>query len=341
MPVRVAVVGAGFVGLDHLGAYASWSDAKIVGVVDTDLPRATEAAARYGGRPYASVGELLASEQVDALSVCVPTGLHLPVVREVVAAGAHILLEKPMAASVTDCDEIARLCRAAGVLLMLGFTHRFHAELRKAKEMIEEGRLGEVMLAHDHFSFGETGPWPAWYYSRELSGGGELMHDAVHLVDRMAWLIGSPIVEVDGRTTTYARGIEGVEDGGVAILRFANGAIGSMFVNQSTFPLHQDAPSVPMPGRLELELHGKRGSFRYRTWQSLEFDSPDEHWVLDNQPRDELRLEVREFLDAIAEGRPPIVAAREGRRGVATVAAICESERRGSRVLVDDLFPEP
>ena len=332
MTIRVAVVGAGFIGRDHLAAYATLPDAEIVGVVDVDLERARAAAEPYRAAAFGDLPTMAAEARPDAVSICVPTGLHLAAVREATAAGLHILLEKPMAVSVAECDEIAALATGARVTLMLGLTHRFHAELIRARDLIATGRLGTIGLVHDHFSFGETGPWPAWYYARELSGGGELMHDAVHLVDRMAWLVGRPIVEVHGRTSSFVRRIEGVEDAGVATLRFGGGAIGSLFVHEAPFPLHQDDPRVPMPGRLELEIHGTAGSIRYRTWQSLEFDSADEHWTVADAPRDEMRLELGEFLDAIREGRPPSVGAAEGRRGIAVVQAIYESERLGRPV---------
>ena len=274
--------------------------------------------------------------------MCTPTGLHRPFVETAAAAGVHVLLEKPMATSVADCDAIERACRRAGVVLMLGFTHRFHAELLEAKRLIDAGRLGRPMLAQDMFTFGEHGPWPAWYYDRAMSGGGELMHDAVHLVDRLAWLIGSPVVEVYGRTTTYAREIEGVEDGGVAVLSFGSGAIASLYVNQSTYPLRADAASVPMPGRCELEVHGPRGTIRYRTWHELVIDLAGEPTrVIGGTDRTEMTREVREFLDAIIERRPPSVGAAEGRRGIAVIGSIYESQRQGRPVRVDDLFPEP
>src|SRR2546422_3207534 len=267
--IRAAVIGAGFIGADHAAAYVADPAAEVVAIADTNSQRAAEVATSYGVRSFADYREMLVSLRPDAVSICVPSALHLSVARDVAAAGAHVLLEKPMGASVAECDEIGRACRAAGVLLMLGFTHRFHHELITAKALIAEGRLGEVMLGHDFFSFGENGPWPAWYYSRRLSGGGELMHDGVHLVDRLAWLLGSPIVEVYGRTSQYARSIEGVEDGGAAVLSFENGAVASLFVNESIYPLRSDAPTVPMPGRSELELHGTRGSLLYRTWHEL------------------------------------------------------------------------
>ena len=342
MTLRVAIAGGGFIGIDHALAYAAQPDAEVVAFVGRDSERTVVLAERFGARAYTDLAELLRRERPDALSVCTPTALHRPFVEAAAAAGVHVLLEKPMATTVAECDAIESVCAAAGVTLMLGFTHRFHAELLTAKRLIDEGRLGTPMLAQDVFTFGEYGPWPAWYYDRTLSGGGELMHDAVHLVDRLAWLIGSPVVEVYGRTTTYARSIEGVEDGGVAVLSFAGGAIASLFVNESTYPLRRDGESVPMPGRCELEVHGSRGTIRYRTWHELVVDIAGEDTsVIAGTDRSEMGREIREFLDSILERRPPSVGAAEGRRGIAVVGAIYESERRGRPVRVDELFPEP
>jgi phthalate 4,5-cis-dihydrodiol dehydrogenase len=342
MTLRVAVVGAGFIGADHATAYAAQPDAELVGVVDPDPGRAADLAGRSNATAFTDLDGLLAEARPDAASVCVPTGLHRVVVERLAAAGVHVLLEKPMAPTVADCDAIAAIAAEAGIVLMLGLTHRFHAELIEARRLIAAGAIGTPQLAQDAFSFGEHGPWPAWYYDRAMSGGGELMHDGVHLVDRLEWLVGSPIVEVYGRTTTYARSIDGVEDGGVAVLAFANGAVGSLFVNEATHPLRSDAPSVPMPGRLELEIHGSRGSIRYRAWHELIVDIAGEpSRTIPRTDDGEMGREIRAFLDAVASGGPPVVGAREGRRGIAIIGAIYESERRGRPVLVDELFPPP
>ncbi len=339
-PLRAAVIGAGFIGLDHAAAYAADPGAELVAVVDPEVDRAAAAAAIHGARAYSSVPAMVTGSAPDVVSVCVPTALHLPIVLECAAAGLHVLLEKPMAASVADCDAIDDACRAAGLTLMVGLTHRFHRELIEARELIAGGAIGQPTMVQDVFAFGEHGPWPAWYYDRRLSGGGELMHDAVHLVDRLAWLIDSPIVEVYGRTTTGVRGLAGVEDGGVAVLSFADGTIGSLFVFEASHPLRSDAASVPMPGRLELEIHGERGSIRYRTWHELIIDlagAPSR--TVTGVARDELPREIAEFLAAVREGRPPSVGAAEGRRGIAVVQSIYESERIGRPVRVDELFP--
>ncbi len=336
-------MGGGIVGLDQASAFAAQPDARLVAFVGRDAERTAAVAARFGALPYLDLERLLREQRVDAVSVCTPTGRHRPFVEIAAAAGAHVLLEKPMATSVDDCDAIEHACLAAGVTLMLGFTHRFHPELQEGARIVASGAIGEPMLAQDAFTFGEVAPWPDWYYDRALSGGGELMHDGVHMVDRLAWIMGSRIVEVFGRTTSYARGIDGVEDGGVAILGFENGAIASLFVNQARYPLRSDAGTVPMPGRMELEIHGARGTIRYRTWHELVVDIAGQptRTIARAGPGGEMRAEVREFLDAIQEGRPPVVGAAEGRRGIAVIQAIYESERRGRPVRVDDLYPRP
>ena len=339
-PLRAAVVGAGFIGREHAAAYAAHPAAELVAIVDADLARAASVAEIHGGRPYPSLSAMLAHARPEVVSVCIPTAAHRLAVEEVAAGGGHVLLEKPMAPSVAECDAIAAACATAGVTLMLGFTHRFHPELIEARRIVASGELGEPIFAQDVFAFGEHGPWPDWYYDRAVSGGGELMHDAVHLVDRLAWLVGSPIVEVYGRTTSGARGIPGVEDGGVAVLGFGGGAIGSLSVYEATHPLRSDAPSVPMPGRLELEIHGTRGSLRYRTWHELIVDiAGSASRTVRDLPRDEMAREIGEFLAAVGEGRAPSVGADEGRRGVAVVQAIYASERLSRPVRVDELFP--
>ena len=341
--LRVAVVGGGIVGLDHAAAYAAQPDAELVAIVGRDAQRTNAVASGLGVAASTDLAALLAAERLDALSVCTPTALHRPAVELAAAAGVHVLLEKPMATTVADCDAIDRACRAAGVVLMLGFTHRFHPELIEARRRIAAGEIGPPGLAQDVFTFGEHGPWPDWYYDRTLAGGGELMHDAVHMVDRLAWLLDSPVVEVYGRTTSYARGLQGVEDGGVATLAFAGGAIGSIFVNEATYPIHQDAPGVPMPGRMELEIHGPRGTIRYRTWHELVIDVAGQPTVRleRSNPGTEMAAEIRAFLDAVTTRTAPPVGATEGRRGIAVIGAIYESERRGRPVRVDDEYPVP
>src|ERR1700680_3378576 len=116
-PLRVAIAGGGFVGIDHAQAYREQPDANLVAFVGRDAARTAAVAERFGARPYVDIATMLATEAVDAISVCTPTALHRSFVEAAAAAGVHVLLEKPMAASVADCDEISRACRAAGVVL--------------------------------------------------------------------------------------------------------------------------------------------------------------------------------------------------------------------------------
>ena len=129
----------------------------------------------------------------------------------------------------------------------------------------------------------------------------------------------------------------------MATLTFATGAIGSIFVNEATYPLHQDAPGVPMPGRMELEIHGPRGTVRYRTWHELVIDVAGQPTVRLPRaaPGREMVDEIRAFVDAVRAGGPAPVGAAAGRRGIAVIQSIYASERLGRPVRVDEAFPVP
>jgi UDP-N-acetyl-2-amino-2-deoxyglucuronate dehydrogenase len=160
------------------------------------------------------------------------------------------------------------------------------------------------------------------------------MHEAVHLVDRLEWLIGNPVREVFGRTTDYVHGMAGAEDGGAACLTFSNGAVASLFVSQSVYPLYERRGTDAMPGKCELFLHGTKGSLRYDTWRGLRIDGAQQAFVLNHEVRDEMSREIREFLDCIVQDREPSVGGAAGKRAVMVVQAIYESTRSGGPVTV-------
>jgi UDP-N-acetylglucosamine 3-dehydrogenase len=327
--LRAGVIGVGEVGTEHARCYARARGVELAGVFDANTARAQQVAVELGARAFPSLTEMLSA--VDVVSVAVPQHLHLDSARAAVEHGCHVLMEKPLARTLPEAREIVETCRRGGVKLMLGFTHRFHTELRTARQKIAEGQLGTIGVALDYMSFGAH-PLQPWNWSHELAGGGAMIRDGVHGIDRLRWLLGANPVAVCALSTNFAhQGSADVEDGAVAILRFDNGAIASMV---------QAWPSVPSPVRCDLELYGSKGVVRIKTWQSLEYTDRDCTFVQTRQRENDLQLEVQAFVDSVLDGRDPPIIGEDGLLSLACILAIYRSAEQGRWVEVAELLAE-
>lgn len=172
MTLRVAVIGAGHIGRVHLEAYAACPDAEIVGVCDLSVERAEIAAARYGGRAYPTVAALLANEAVEAVSVCtagVENGSHhFEPVMQCIAAGVHVLCEKPLSNQVSEARQMVAAAREKGVYFGCDLNHRFTPQAAQAKRWVEEGRLGTLLLANMTLWINNPNDSTPWFHLKAL-----------------------------------------------------------------------------------------------------------------------------------------------------------------------------
>lgn len=190
--LKIGMVGVGFMGRMHGNVYKLLDNAEIVGCV-SKKPETREAyAADYGGKPYASLAEMLASEDVDVVDICLPTYLHKDFTLEAASAGKHVFCEKPMAMTLEDADEMTAACSAAGVQLMIGHCIRFWPEYAMLKQITANGQLGQL-LSLNLTRYGAFPTWSAdnWLADPSKAGGGVLdMH--IHDTDFAHYLLGTP-----------------------------------------------------------------------------------------------------------------------------------------------------
>lgn len=210
-PIRVAVVGVGYLGRVHAKIYAGMEGVELVAVADCDAGRAGEVAGEYGCAGVGGVEEVVEMGGVDAVSVVVPTSLHLPVTRAVVEGGMHAMLEKPLAPSVAESEEIVRLAREAGVILQVGHLERFNAGVMKLAEVAGEPRFIEV---HRLGTFVER--------ATDVDVVADLM---IHDIDIVLSLVAAEITKV---AATGARVLSEHVDIASARLEFANGAVANV-----------------------------------------------------------------------------------------------------------------
>ena len=146
--IRAGVIGVGSIGRHHVRIYNQFDDVKLVGIADTDEGRRAGIARRYGSAAYASYQELFAQEKLDVVSIAVPTVNHCEVALAAIEAGVHVLVEKPIAATVEDADKIIQRAAAAGLTLTVGHVERFNPALAELKRRLADGELGHVFQVH-------------------------------------------------------------------------------------------------------------------------------------------------------------------------------------------------
>ncbi|MEV4704293.1 Gfo/Idh/MocA family oxidoreductase [Actinoplanes sp. NPDC049316] len=250
---KFALVGAGVIGRHHgLVMSRLAGRLELVAVADVDKDRAGQLAAERGGRPYGSLTEALAAEDVDVVVVCTPTGRHGEIAIEALAAGRHVIVEKPAEITVARTDEIIAARRRAGTLVTVISQHRFDPSTEAALAAVARGELGRITSGiasidwwrtQDYYDSGD------WRGTWELDGGGALMNQGVHTVDLLVAALGRP-VEVFAYTGTLAHERIEVEDVAAGVVRFESGALGVLHATTSAYP--------GLSARLQ--VHGDRGS---------------------------------------------------------------------------------
>ncbi|MGH3089278.1 MAG: Gfo/Idh/MocA family protein [Rubrobacteraceae bacterium] len=321
--MKVGLVGAGFIGSVHLNAYAGIPEAEVVGVADFHPEVATAGAALVGARPYSSYEELAASGEVDVVDVCLPTSRHREVALAAARDGKHVILEKPIAGSVAEAEEILSAFDGAGPRLLVGHVVRYFPEYARIKAMVGSGALGTVGVARTSRRSPMLDGWNDWYADRRKSGG-VLVDLLIHDFDFLRWSLG----EVE---RVYARGTTGREynrlDYALVTLRFASGAIAHV----------EGHWGYPAPFCYSIEVAGSRAmvSIDSTDRPPVELvggptgpgESPDV--AVGKSP---FESELSDFVRCLKSGEEPVVGGRDAVEALRISLAAAESMETGKAV---------
>lgn len=220
--IRLGIIGAGAVAPLHAQAATTLPDVELVAVCDLRPDTASDVAVLTGAAVYTDYLKMYAEAELDAVIVNTPHALHLQMVLDAADAGLHVLVEKPMAISLADCDVMMRACEQAGVTLVVGHIQHFLPEKVAAHEALASGKLGKLLMIRDFRSTNyRPGTRPAWFFDPVMAGGGAFMNIGGHCIDRSLWLADSAAETVDSRTLARF-GVE-VETDGYLNLHLRNG----------------------------------------------------------------------------------------------------------------------
>jgi UDP-N-acetyl-2-amino-2-deoxyglucuronate dehydrogenase len=330
--VDFAILGAGMVADYHhqaIAANAKWG-ARLVAVAHYNPTRFSEISTKFDV-PCVTQEKMLADPVVDVVCICTPSGQHVAQTIAAARAGKHVLLEKPMALSLADADDMIAACDQAGVKLGVVLQRRAEPLFQRIHSAIQAGDLGDLTLGVVTMPYYRSQAYydqADWRGTWALDGGGVLMNQGIHLVDLLLWYMGDP-VEVRAYADTLHRGIE-VEDTLAATLCFANGALATITATTTA------APGFPH----RIEIYGTNGCIQVegesvRRWTLADpakatIEAPEASIAADAgaggdpkgiAPTGHIVI-FRDFIHALREDRAPQVDGVEGRRSLATVLAV-------------------
>lgn len=233
-PVNIAIIGCGLIGPRHAQSILKTPYAHLIALVDP-APHGPKTAVSLNTTHYSSISKLLSSpHKPDAAIICTPNATHVPLSLELIAAGIHVLVEKPISTSIQSGKELVEAAKKANVQLLVGHHRRFNPYLLAAKKEVDDGNLGQVVavqgmwcLRKDREYYDGLGEW-----RRSGSTGGVVLINLIHEVDLLQYLLG-PIVFVSALPTKKTREFE-AEEGAAILLRFESGIVGTFILSDAT-----------------------------------------------------------------------------------------------------------
>jgi UDP-N-acetyl-2-amino-2-deoxyglucuronate dehydrogenase len=341
-PHGIGIVGTGVIAAAHAAAITAVPGARLVAVTDAVPERAIEFAGTNSCMAEPGLDALLARDDIDVVSVCVPSGLHAEVGIQAAAAGKHLVVEKPIDVSLAAADRLIDAAEAAGVAMTVISQHRFDAGLTELRGLIDDGVLGRLVLGeastkwYRSQGYYDSGPWRGTW----ALDGGSLMNQGIHYVDLLRWIMG-PVTEVSAVCATQGHQVE-VEDTALAVLRFSSGAVGTIVSSTAVFP--------GFAQRLEVSGTGgtvviEDGEMVYRAFTA---GSPgpggtqlprqtDGAGAAANAAALDVAshaAQIADLLTAVEQGTEPSVTGRSGRDALEVVCAVYESAREGRPVVL-------
>jgi len=349
--IDVAIIGTGAISSSHIEAYLTFPQrCRIVAVVDIYPEKAARQVAAYHLDAVVAddVREVLEGRGIQLASVCTPPGTHAPISIELLEHGIHTLCEKPMAASLQECDAMLAAAQRAGATLSVVAQNRFRTPMMRLKHLLDAGVAGRVLHAQvDSYWWRGPSYYDLWWRGTwEKEGGGCTLNHAVHHVDALQWMVGMP-VEVQAMMANVAHDNAEVEDLSVAVMRFESGAIGQLTSSvvhhgqNQQIVFQTDKAKVGVPWDVYASTPRPNG-FPERD-QATEAALTDYYEALPSLVHQGHVGQVDDVLSALErDGRGPLIDGLEGRKTLEIVTALYKSAITSQRVVLpvrsDDLF---
>lgn len=347
--LKTAVIGCGKIGSFHAKAYCALEESRFTAVCDTDLDRSQAFAREYGAEGFVSIGKMIDQCGIEVVSICTPHPVHVQSAVEALEHGAHVLIEKPMAAKLEDCDTILAAAERNDRQVGLTCQRRFYRPCMRMREAIDNDKIGRpilgcvTMLGWRDMAYYRSDPWRGTWYGE---GGGVLVNQAPHQLDLLLWYMGE-IDELYGMWDTLNHPELEVEDTAIAVIRFKSGALGNILLSNSQNPALYGKVHVYGENGAGIGVQTDGGAMFIAGVSGITEPPVNDLWTVPGEENllaqwkeedsrffnsiDSMfyyhRQAVGDFLCAVQEGRAPLITGMDGRRTVELFTAIYRSQR--------------
>jgi UDP-N-acetyl-2-amino-2-deoxyglucuronate dehydrogenase len=352
--LRTGIVGCGKVGHLHAVALRDLAESEFVAVCGRTPEKTNAFAAQYGVKAYTDVETMVAQSGVEAIIICTPHPEHAAPTIAAARKGVHVLVEKPLASTLADCDAMIAAARAGGAVLGTVCQRRFYPPCQRIRRAIDSGKLGVPVLGTATIfgwrdeKYYRSDPWRG---SWKGEGGGVLVNQSPHQLDLLLWYLGE-VDEVFGYWGNLNHPYIEVDDTAVAVVKFKSGALGNIVVSNSQNPALFARVSVHGRNGVSVGVQTDGGQMFVPgltaiseapfndIWTVLGEEASLPQWKAEDQtlfntvnPMEHFhRLQIEDFLRAIIDRRPPSISGEDGRRTVELFTAIYRTTRERKAV---------
>ena len=344
--LRIAIIGFGLVGLRHAEALEKVDGVQLCAVADPSDESLEQASAKAVPH-FDQLDKLIEKTSPDGVILATPTTLHATHARLCIDADIPVLIEKPLAINAIEGRAIVQHAQAKNVQIMVGHHRRFNPIIQKAHKVISEGQIGDVKSVnatcwfYKPDSYFDVAPW------RKFDGAGPISVNLAHDIDLIRHLCGE-IAEVQAQATPSSRGYEN-EEVAVALLRFANGAVGTVSVSDGIVApwswefTSREYPLYPFTGQSAYQIGGTQGSLSIPDLSLWTHDQARDWWspmsanVLSCDLSDPLINQIKHFASVIRKNALPLVSGCEGLRTLAAIEAIQIAAKTGRKIQLADI----
>jgi len=348
--VRLAIVGAGSMGLRHAELVRAHHACRLAGVCDVDPTR--RAAAEALGVPFhPCIGDLIEREQPDGAIIATPNAQHAHSAETCAEASVHVLIEKPIADTLDQAHRIIEAAKQHGIAVLVGHHRRHNPLVQKARDLVRGGALGKLVAVSILWALLKPDDYFDVAWRRERPGGGPLLINLIHELDSLRFVCGD-VASVCAHVASATRGFE-VEDSLSISFAFASGALGTVLASDATpAPWSYELTTAENPAYFHAAENcthflGTAASLAFPTMELWRYADPSQRgWCqpmersrLDVPPADPLKRQLGHFCRVVRGEDEPLVGAEDASRSLALALAVRESAERGTPINPSTLFP--